>query len=99
MIRKEVRGFISLNAQNIKALQVKDAQQHLSHLKAAHKRVHKFHVLVKFYNIITALKKMVDVEVEKYRQRKRLERYASFIKWQYINRNKRYQGLANKMKN
>ena len=53
--------------------------QHLFSLKAAHKRMAKFMVYVKLYEIISTLKSKLDAKVSQERQRKKLEMKASLI--------------------
>ena len=82
--RKEVRGLIRLNAQQLKTLQIDLAQKNLEDLKAEHKRTHKFNVIIKLYQSLATLKTRYDDIIAKHRHQCKLEQYASVIQRRFM---------------
>ena len=92
-----MRGYITLNAQAIRKMQLTEAMSHLTALRASHKRVSKLIVLVKFFKTIATLKRKFDIKVSQHRHQCKLERKASLIQIRFLFlRNKQYQGFEKK---
>ena len=82
--RKEVRGLIRLNAQQLKSLQIDLAKKNLDNLKAEHKRTHRFNIIIKLYESLATLKTRYDDVIAKHRHQCKLEQYASVIQRRFM---------------
>lgn len=77
--RKELRGYLSLNASEIKSIQVSVAKENLQELKTHLMRVSKFEKLIKFFTIMSKCGETIMAALEKSRKKKLIENKASFV--------------------